>query len=192
MKLLHVNGPMPYYTNTFLVIDNGKAAVVDPAADPQDYLLLLQKENAKLEYILLTHGHHDHVAAVAPLKGATGAKFIMHEADAKQFEMSPDGFYEDGKEIAVGNVSIKPIFTPGHTQGSVCLLCNDVMFSGDTLFFNDVGRTDLEGGNLNQLRQSLIRLKNEVPDNVQVLPGHEDFTTMKNEKQKNPYMNGRM
>ncbi|MEG0485193.1 MAG: MBL fold metallo-hydrolase [Oscillospiraceae bacterium] len=189
MKLIHVEGPYPYATNTFVLISSGaKAIIIDPAAKLEQYTKILQENNAQLVYVLLTHGHHDHIASAASLCAQTGAKLVMHSADAKLFNMQYDIAYQDGTEINVDDICIKPIFTPGHTPGSVCLLCADVMFAGDTLFAGDVGRTDLEGGNFDALNKSLARIGKEVGEYVQVLPGHDRFSTMKAELSHNPYL----
>lgn len=190
MKLIHVVGPAPYCTNTFVLISGTAAAVIDPAASVAMYNDVLAKENAKLEYVLLTHGHHDHISGTQGLCQQHNAKLIMHKDDSELYEIKADEFYVDRQNIKVGNDEIKPIFTKGHTPGSVCLLCNDVMFSGDTLFCGDVGRTDLKGGSMSDLRQSIAMLAKEIADDVQVLPGHEDFTTMKNERENNHFLRG--
>lgn len=189
MKVLHINGPYPLQTNTFLLFGNaGHAAVIDPAADAQEYLNALKKENATLTHIFLTHGHHDHVGAVAALRRETGAKLYMNDADAKQFHMTPDFVYTDGEEIDVDDMCFQIIFTPGHTPGSTCLLCDDLLFSGDTLFAGDIGRCDLEGGNYDTMLKSLAKLCKTVQIDAQVLPGHAEFSTMKSEKKNNQYL----
>lgn len=150
MEILHLTGPAPLYTNTFLVLDGaGTAVAVDPAADAQAYLAQLEKHGAKLAAILLTHGHFDHVGAVRALKQATGAPVHLARADAGASRMLPlapqdvDVFVQDGMALSFGGLSLRVLATPGHTQGSVCYLCGGTLFSGDTLFDGDVGRTDL-------------------------------------------------
>lgn len=190
MKLIHINGPAPYYTNTFVFVSESKAAVIDPAASADMYISVLEKENAKLEYVLLTHGHNDHIASAQALRKNCGAKLLMHSADSRLFNIEADGFYTDRQAIKVGAEEILPIFTKGHTPGSVCLLCKDVMFSGDTLFCGDVGRTDLLGGSIEDLRISIAMLAKEIADDVQVLPGHEEFSTMRAERGHNSFLRG--
>ncbi|MEG0896101.1 MAG: MBL fold metallo-hydrolase [Ruthenibacterium sp.] len=189
MKVLHINGPYPLKTNTFLLIGNaGHAVVIDPAASETEYLDALKKEHAELTHIFLTHGHHDHVGAVAALRRDTAAKLYMNDADAKQFHMTPDVLYKDGEEICVDDMRFQVIFTPGHTPGSTCLLCDDLLFSGDTLFAGDIGRCDLEGGDYGVMQKSLRKLCDAVLTDAQVLPGHEEFSTMQEEKANNPYL----
>ena len=185
MEILHITGPAPLYTNTFLALDGaGTAIAIDPAADAAAYLAQLEKHGAGLAAILLTHGHFDHVGAVRARKAATGAPVHLAQPDAGASRMLPlapqdvDVFVQDGMALSFGGLSLRVIATPGHTRGSVCYLCGDTLFSGDTLFDGDVGRTDLAESVPAQMAQSLARLGREVPPGVQVLPGHEGFTTM--------------
>ena len=185
MEILHLTGPAPLYTNTFLVLDGaGTAVAVDPAADAQAYLAQLEKHGAKLAAILLTHGHFDHVGAVRALKQATGAPVHLARPDAGARRVLPrapqdvDVFVQDGMALSFGGLSLRVLATPGHTQGSVCYLCGGTLFSGDTLFDGDVGRTDLAESVPAQMAPSLAKLGREVPPEAQVLPGHESFTTM--------------
>ena len=173
--------------------ENGLAAAVDPAAGAQEYLRLLEQEGARLTHILLTHGHYDHVGAVEELQRKTGAKVWLAPQDACGGELfpftTPDNAYADGEEIRVDtDLAFRVIATPGHSSGSVCLLCGGLLFSGDTLFAGDVGRTDLPGGSWDTLRESLKKLCAAVTENVQVLPGHEEFSTMDRERANNRYL----
>ena len=140
MKIYHIPAAPPLYTNTFLLVgENGLAAAVDPAAGAQEYLRLLEQEGARLTHILLTHGHYDHVGAVEELQRKTGAKVWLAPQDACGGELfpftTPDNAYADGEEIRVDtDLAFRVIATPGHSAGSVCLLCGGLLFSGDTLF----------------------------------------------------------
>ena len=168
----------------------GLAAAVDPAAGAQEYLRLLEQEGARLTHILLTHGHYDHVGAVEELQRKTGAKVWLAPQDACGGELfpftTPDNAYADGEEIRVDtDLAFRVIATPGHSAGSVCLLCGGLLF---TLFAGDVGRTDLPGGSWDTLRESLKKLCAAVTENVQVLPGHEEFSTMDRERANNRYL----
>ena len=133
---------------------------------------------------MLTHGHFDHVGAVRALKQATGAPVHLARPDAGASRMLPlapqdvDVFVQDGMALSFGGLSLRVLATPGHTQGSVCYLCGGTLFSGDTLFDGDVGRTDLAESVPAQMAPSLAKLGREVPPEAQVLPGHESFTTM--------------
>lgn len=194
MKMQHLVGPAPYYTNSFLLIsDAGHAVIVDPAASAQQVNALLEKEGAQLTHILLTHGHFDHVYSLEELRAAHHAKLCMCAEDALGHEQlpakDPDLCLEDGDVLEVDEMSFKIWRTPGHTPGSCCILCGDWFFTGDTLFHMAIGRTDLLGGDPLQMMRSLQRLKElPVPDKVQVLPGHMDFSTMGFERACNPYL----
>lgn len=198
MKIQHIPGVAPLYTNTFLIVtDAGHGIIVDAAAAPQTYLDALQAEQAQLTHILLTHGHYDHVGAVAALRKATGCKVYMDPVDAAGNQMLPltrdlvnENWPANG-ELKIDELTFKIYHTPGHTPGSVCLLCGELLFSGDTLFAGSCGRTDFPGGSMQQMQQSLSLLAElPIPDTVQVLPGHESFSTLGRERRSNPYMNG--
>ncbi len=198
MKIQHIPGVAPLYTNTFLIVtDAGHGIIVDAAAAPQTYLDALQAEQAQLTHILLTHGHYDHVGAVAALRKATGCKVYMDPVDAAGNQMLPltrdlvDENWPANGELKIDELTFKIYHTPGHTPGSVCLLCGELLFSGDTLFSGSCGRTDFPGGSMQQMQQSLSLLAElPIPDTVQVLPGHESFSTLGRERRLNPYMNG--
>lgn len=198
MKIQHIPGVAPLYTNTFLIVtDAGHGIIVDAAAAPQTYLDALQAEQAQLTHILLTHGHYDHVGAVAALRKATGCKVYMDPVDAAGNQMMPltrdlvDENWPANGELKIDELTFKIYHTPGHTPGSVCLLCGELLFSGDTLFAGSCGRTDFPGGSMQQMQQSLSLLAElPIPDTVQVLPGHESFSTLGRERRSNPYMNG--
>jgi len=198
MKIQHIPGVAPLYTNTFLMVtDAGHGIIVDAAAAPQTYLDALQAEQAQLTHILLTHGHYDHVGAVAALRKATGCKVYMDPVDAAGNQMLPltrdlvDENWPANGELKIDELTFKIYHTPGHTPGSVCLLCGELLFSGDTLFAGSCGRTDFPGGSMQQMQQSLSLLAElPIPDTVQVLPGHESFSTLGRERRSNPYMNG--
>lgn len=198
MKIQHIPGVAPLYTNTFLIVtDAGHGIIVDAAAASQTYLDALQAEQAQLTHILLTHGHYDHVGAVAALRKATGCKVYMDPVDAAGNQMLPltrdlvDENWPANGELKIDELTFKIYHTPGHTPGSVCLLCGELLFSGDTLFAGSCGRTDFPGGSMQQMQQSLSLLAElPIPDTVQVLPGHESFSTLGRERRSNPYMNG--
>lgn len=198
MKIQHIPGLAPLYTNTFLIVtDGGHGILVDAAASPQTYLDALEKENAVLTHILLTHGHYDHVGAVAALRETTGCKVYMDPADAQGSQMLPltrdlvDEDWPAGDELTIDELTFHIYHTPGHTPGSVCLQCGGLLFSGDTLFAGSCGRTDLPGGSAAQMRQSLILLAGLLlADDTQVLPGHEAFSTFGRERRSNPFLNG--
>lgn len=198
MKIQHIPGLPPLYTNTFLIVtDAGHGILVDAAAAPRTYLDALQRENAVLTHILLTHGHYDHVGAVAALREQTGCKVYMDPADAAGSQMLPlsrglvDENWPEGDELTIDELTIRVYHTPGHTPGSVCLQCGGLLFSGDTLFAGSCGRTDLPGGSMAQMQKSLSMLAAlPLADETQVLPGHEAFSTLGRERRGNPCLNG--
>lgn len=194
MKAFHIVGPAPLCTNTFLLVtDVGHAVAIDPAADASLYEQALEQTGAKLTHILCTHGHYDHVGAVKQLKEKWGCKVYLDPADAKGNSSLPmtesDSGYVDGGEIKVDEFTFKTWHTPGHTPGSWVILCGDMFFTGDTLFHGSIGRTDLPGGSMMQMEESLQKLLElPVPDKARVLPGHEAFSTMVDEKRHNYYL----
>lgn len=198
MKIQHIPGLPPLYTNTFLIVtDAGHGILVDAAAAPRTYLNALQRENAVLTHILLTHGHYDHVGAVAALREQTGCKVYMDPADAAGSQMLPlsrglvDENWPEGDELTIDELTFRVYHTPGHTPGSVCLQCGGLLFSGDTLFAGSCGRTDLPGGSMAQMQKSLSMLAAlPLADETQVLPGHEAFSTLGRERRGNPCLNG--
>ena len=198
MKIQHIPGLPPLYTNTFLIVtDAGHGILVDAAAAPRTYLDALQRENAVLTHILLTHGHYDHVGAVEALREQTGCKVYMDPADAAGSQMLPlsrglvDENWPEGDELTIDELTFRVYHTPGHTPGSVCLQCGGLLFSGDTLFAGSCGRTDLPGGSMAQMQKSLSMLAAlPLADETQVLPGHEAFSTLGRERRGNPGLNG--
>ncbi|MEG0177995.1 MAG: MBL fold metallo-hydrolase [Oscillospiraceae bacterium] len=189
MKLIHINGPYPYQTNTFVIIGSeANAVIIDPAARVQQYLDVLSENGAKLNAIMLTHGHHDHIAAVNELMAITGAKLYMNKRDRGISKLTETDEYIDNEQIKIDDINITPVFTPGHTGGSVCLLCEDMLFAGDTIFAGDVGRTDLEGGSSDEQKLSLAILAKRIPTDTRIFPGHGDFTDMASELKHNMYL----
>ena len=186
-------------TNCYILIDDieKKAAVIDPGAEAELILAELDKTDAQVEYILLTHGHYDHIGAVAKLHEALPrTKVYMHQADSRGtgFHVVPLAdqvedlqYYDDGDALTLGSLTIHVIHTPGHTPGGVTLRVRDVLFTGDTLFAGSMGRSDFPGGNTQQLFASLKKLA-RLEGNYHVLPGHESTTTLDRERQSNVFV----
>lgn len=192
-----------YQTNTYIVHDSQakSCAVIDPGYEADTILKTAAQLGLTVDAVLLTHGHFDHVGAVEELVEKTGCKLWCSESDWSQFpdpvtayfypiancDFCEVQFCEDGEIIHAGGLTFQVIATPGHTHGSVCYLCENAVFSGDTLFAGSCGRTDLPGGDGKALRLSLERLA-ELEENYWVYPGHGESTTLTEEKRYNPYM----
>ena len=173
-------------TNCYLLISKGQAAVIDPGGGLEKILEEIKKEKAALKYIILTHYHWDHSIFAPKLKEKTGAEILIHKGERKFIEFQPDRFLEGGEKIKLGDEFLKVIHTPGHSQGSICILGKNFIFTGDTIFDAGFGRTDLPGGSEKDLRESLKRLKGILRPKIKVYPGHGPFfiqgTTPKVEK----------
>lgn len=144
---------------------------------------------------MLTHAHFDHIGALKNLRAATNARVYIGEADKDDpSRMCHDlltytDTYQDGDTVAAGGLTFQVLSTPGHTPGSVCLLCETVLFSGDTLFAGSYGRTDFLGGSSRDMAASLKRLS-MLPPETRVLPGHGPSSTIEEELRTNPYLRG--
>lgn len=189
--------------NCYLLTDaeSGKSALVDCTDASEEMLDLIG--NADLEYILLTHGHFDHIGGVKEIKDKFNAEIVISNEDAGMLSSSrlslaafcgayhnnadADITVGDGDIIKLGNTEIKVIATPGHTKGGVCYIADDVIFTGDTLFFCSCGRTDFPGGSFSEIKESLNLLAS-FDKNYKLYPGHDRETTLDFEKQNNPYM----
>lgn len=177
-----------FETNCYLVSDeNGVTAVVDPGYEPEVILARAAQEHLQIAAILLTHGHFDHVGAVKAIADATGCPVWMNEKERALPPFLTNGklyitdLFKEGDAVQVGRMTFAVLETPGHTPGSVCLQCENVLFSGDTLFAGSYGRTDLPGGSAADIRASLRRLA-ALPENLTVLPGHGEATTLDRER----------
>ncbi len=194
MKSYTLHGPAPLYTNSYLLItQGGHAVIIDPAAAVESYNRILEQEGASLTHIFCTHGHFDHVGAAEALKQQWGATLYCEPSDLKGEWLYPlrnsDCGYPEGELITVDELTFTAWHTPGHTPGSVCILCDDQFFTGDTLFANGVGRTDMDGGSSIQLMASCKKLKAlPIPAEAQVLPGHGETSTFAREMATNYYI----
>lgn len=201
----------PFMVNTYIVAcrETGRSVIIDPAGEPQTIIGTLNREKSTPLLILNTHGHPDHVLANAALRAALGIPVCMHAEDSGRFADSPeiidlerqtglrvdtvaDRLLTDDEQIQVGAAAIRVLHTPGHTPGSCCFLVAGHLFTGDTLFVGDAGRTDQTGGSLNRLIWSLKTKLLELEGNTRIWPGHDygnrPSSTMGQEKKENPYI----
>lgn len=199
----------PNEANCYIIIDkkSGRVAVIDPGGYENRLTTQLKNPAIKrLELILLTHGHYDHLLGAYDLKQTSGAKIAIHKNDALCLEddskslafhignnvqkcVRPDISFEDGVDFLIGETLLTVMHTPGHSRGSVCFISekHKTIFSGDTLFKHNVGRTDLPGGKMTELMASMNKLSS-LEGNYTIYPGHGPATTLDEERKKNPYM----
>ena len=196
----------PMMSNCFILgcEQTRKAVVIDPGDDADRILLSLAESKLKVEHIINTHGHFDHVGGNKRLKDATGADILIHSLDAPMLEMTASGaasmgmriensppadrMIEDGDLVSFGDITLSVLHTPGHSPGGISLHTDGVVFVGDTLFAGSIGRTDFPGGD-HDLLLSKIRTKLFVlGDDVRVFTGHGPETTIGREKRFNPFV----
>jgi len=196
-------------TNCYILWDENslEAAVIDPGFEDARILEIIEDNKLNVKYILLTHGHFDHLGGVNQVKAATGAKVLIHENDADcltepkrnisvlagmALKLEPaDGLLSESEPIHVGKLNIQVIHTPGHSKGGVCFLVEDTLIAGDTLFNTSIGRTDFADGDLSELLGNIQTKIFVLGDNIKVLPGHGENTTIGYEKKHNPFLQGR-
>lgn len=197
-----------YQTNCYIIFDEEKRAIiVDPGDQAKDILKVVEDEGLKVEKILLTHAHHDHIGALVEVKEALKVPVYMGEEEVSLLEeglsnknmlfndknekFKVDYLVKDKDIIKFNDIDIKVIFTPGHTRGGVCYLIDNVLLSGDTLFMGSIGRTDFPGGDYNTIMESLNKLV-KLPNDTIVLPGHGPETKIALEKVNNPFLQTRL
>ena len=184
-----------YMTNCYILRReaSSKCLIIDPGYEAGRILSILEEKQLEPEAILLTHGHFDHVGAVRDLAAETGCQVYLNPDDLSMPPRMTAGplyytdTYSDGDTLSPAGIPFQVLSTPGHTPGSVCLIAENYLFSGDTLFAGSRGRTDLPGGSTRAIRESLRRLA-ALPQDYSVHPGHGESTTLAWEKQYNPYM----
>lgn len=196
VKVLQVG---PIGTNCYILEDEKAraAAIIDPGDEAGRILQVIEDDGVDVKYILLTHGHYDHTTAVPQLhKALPQAEIYIHRADAngagsQLFPLAGQipglKFYDEGDTLALGNMTIQVLHTPGHSKGSVTLKVGDVLFCGDTLFAGSCGRTDLAGGSYAEIMASLKKL-GQLPGDYHVCPGHDVTSTLERERRSNPFL----
>ena len=195
-----------YAANCYLVYSENtkKAIVIDPGGDVDDIMAKIEELNLDIEYIILTHGHGDHIGGVLELKSFIDVPIAIHKEDEYMLkngnqnlssqmvmgtiELNADILLEDGDEISFGDLTAKIIHTPGHTPGGISIKIGNSIFTGDTLFAGSIGRTDFPGGSYKEIISSI---KNRIiiyPDETIIYPGHGPATNVKIEKANNPFL----
>ena len=213
-KYFHLyTGPLD--VNTYIVINGNVGFVVDPGGDAQEIYSIFRKQKAKIEAILLTHAHFDHIGGVAELctiagKGEDGKENLqniptvfLHKDELEKigsyknmgFSMNanpekfvPDILLKGGENLKIAGLDVKVIHTPGHAKGSLCYVVSDKIFVGDTLFFMSYGRTDFYDGNAKDLKNSIVNKLFALKGNYTILPGHGEPTTLDFERVNNPVL----
>ncbi|HZJ83843.1 MAG TPA: MBL fold metallo-hydrolase [Clostridia bacterium] len=194
--------------NSYIIYDEKKmqGAIIDPGGDPHIILKKIDDLGLNIKYILLTHGHFDHIDAVGEIKDKTGAQIAIHKEEApsltdifknlsfsmgmESVQPEADLLLEKGDVLEVGEISLKVIHTPGHSPGSISILGDGLVFTGDTLFKGSIGRTDFIGGNAKQILQSISNELLILEDKTIVYSGHGPATSIGAEKSTNPFLEG--
>jgi len=198
----------PFETNCYLVWNktDKRGVIIDPGDEDERILERLEKLGVTAEAILLTHGHGDHIAAVKPIKDKLQIPLYIGRGDEAMLE-SPsanvsaflgfqitcppaDHIVADGDIVKIGSIAFSVIATPGHSAGGVCYFAERFLFCGDTLFYGSIGRTDLPGGNYQQLIDSIDRNILTLPDDIVCYPGHGPATNVGQERKNNPFLTG--
>ncbi|MFO7539126.1 MAG: MBL fold metallo-hydrolase [Chloroflexota bacterium] len=198
----------PLQTNCYILAcqETMKAAVIDPSWNGQAIVATLEERGYEISHILLTHSHFDHVGGLADLKQETAVPIYIHPEAVTMLSMAnqaaghwgmtipeppaADEMLSDGQTLTVGNITLEVLYTPGHAPGHVAFYLPDyqIVFSGDALFQQSIGRTDLPGGDMDTLLSSIRQKLLPLPDETQVLSGHGPATTIGNEKKGNPFL----
>lgn len=199
-----LTGHLATFANCYGIVTDKAAIVVDPGKYSTELKRFLTDNADKTRLILITHAHYDHIGGAAQLRQETGVKIAIGKNEA--FALSDSSYnlsgrftpaiapfnadytIDDEEEFTVGDITVKAFETPGHTMGGMCYLVNDCLFSGDMLFYETVGRVDLPGGNMHEMKESLDRIMWLLDDSVKVYSGHGEMTTIGHERQCNPYL----
>ena len=188
-----------YEENCYLLIDDNtkECGIIDPGGSTKKIENEIVSKGLKAKFILITHGHADHVDGVEELSKALNIPFYISKVDEEYMSKDDfvygslskaDGYLKEGDTVSLGNHTIKVIETPGHTKGGLCFLVDDLLFTGDTLFQGSVGRTDFIGGDMGEIINSIKSKLLPLGDEVKVFPGHGPTSTIGFEKKRNPYL----
>ena len=206
MKIIKIPAGI-YGVNCYILYceESKEGIIIDPGGDVESILKIIEDKGIDIKSIVLTHGHGDHIGGVIELKEAFDLQVLIHKNDLimvqdaninlsssmamGSVEFKPDQLLNDGDIIEVGKYKIEVIHTPGHTPGCICLKIGKYLFSGDTLFKESIGRTDFIGGSFDDIIKSIKEKLFKLDDDVVVLPGHGDSTTILAEKMYNPFIN---
>lgn len=205
MEIIRVSAGI-YGANCYIVYckNTKEGMIVDPGGDMQTILGKIEEKELNIKYIVLTHGHGDHIGAVPELKEKLGVPLLIHEEDKDmirdpeinlssimamgEISLKADRLLKDGDMIELGDISAQVIHTPGHTKGGISLKIGGYLITGDTLFRRSIGRTDLAGGNYDTIIKSIKEKLLILDDELIVLPGHGEASTILEEKQSNPFL----
>lgn len=188
-----------YEENCYLLIDDNtkECGIIDPGGNAKRIEKEISSKGLKAKFILITHGHADHVDGVEEIAKDLNIPFYMSKADEEYMEKddmvfgtlkNASGYLKEGDTVTLGTHTIKVIETPGHTKGGLCFLVDDLLFTGDTLFQGSVGRTDFIGGDMGEIINSIKMKLLPLGDDVKVFPGHGPSSTIGFEKIRNPYL----
>jgi hydroxyacylglutathione hydrolase len=181
-----------------------KTAIIDPGGNGKQILAYIQSNQLDVSYIILTHPHGDHIGAIPQIKNQINVPILLHGDDESMLEnahinlssmmgqssiaLKPERLLNDGETIELGDLRLNIIHTPGHTPGGICIKVKDVLFTGDTLFANSIGRTDFPGGSYQQIIDSIKKKLLIFDDETKILPGHGPMSTIGAEKRYNPFI----